>query len=807
MAKKASRSLRPLLTLRSRLVACCLVGLLGSVLSASGQQPAPMALYDQIRAFTLGEQVVRVENLAVNRDRVELTFTGEFYFAGPTAGRVCGAVFLGQGRLRVVPSTEFERDNVRRLLRSDVIEATFASAVLRFTDDTYQQIASAAPPSAGGASLQAQKLAAELEDRLVRETGLNLSARLTQAVLDREAPGVFFGEFEGGKPSRFSVLLDYQTRALARIFGINGGEKGLVYQYRGSTEGTDVWTAFASQEDIARGEPIYSDDFNLVDIPVYRMEIDATRPDDWLRYDVEMELAARRDAVSVIPFNLNEGLGEFEQERLKKGLQVVSATRADGAPLAFIQLDWETGFSLLLPEPLRRDEKITVRLRLEGKDALWDWLKKFYYLRSNSTWYPRHGDLAKSHFELRFRHRKQDRIIAPGERVAEGPSENNPEEWVTVWRTREPIDLASFAVGLFKRQAGEVERSGRKVPLELYDAEGYAPVKQDFVLAELGNGINYFSENFGEYRYGRLGAVFFPAPFGLGYPTMLFLPVEGYAHTREFAFVAHEVAHQWWGNMVTWRSYRDQWLSEGFAEYSGAIYAWVREKKKGRFDELLYWMRENLEVPPGTDVGVGSGRLHEVGPLVLGHRLSTRKTRGAYTTLIYDKGALVLRMVHFLLSNPSDQDDAAFFAMMKDFVARHRDRPATTESFVAVATEHFVRTPIARKYRLQDLDWFVRQWVHQTALPSYRLEYRFEPVAGGGVMVRGTLFQENAPDDWFMVLPLVFEFSGNRSARGTIHAQGPSTPVEVRLPEEPLKLKLDPERWVLSEKVTEKRVK
>src|SRR3989304_1636394 len=150
MAKKASRSLRPLLTLRSRLVACCLVGLLGSVLSASGQQPAPMALYDQIRAFTLGEQVVRVENLAVNRYRGELTFTGDFYFAGPTAGRVCGAVFLGQGRLRVVPSTEFERDNVRRLLKSDVIEATFASAVLRFTDDTYQQIASAAPPSAGG---------------------------------------------------------------------------------------------------------------------------------------------------------------------------------------------------------------------------------------------------------------------------------------------------------------------------------------------------------------------------------------------------------------------------------------------------------------------------------------------------------------------------------------------------------------------------------------------------------------------------------------------------------------------------------
>jgi aminopeptidase N len=39
-----------------------------------------------------------------------------------------------------------------------------------------------------------------------------------------------------------------------------------------------------------------------------------------------------------------------------------------------------------------------------------------------------------------------------------------------------------------------------------------------------------------------------------------------------YVFIAHETAHQWWGDMVSWRSYRDQWLSEGFAEYSGILY-------------------------------------------------------------------------------------------------------------------------------------------------------------------------------------------------------------------------------------------
>ena len=61
---------------------------------------------------------------------------------------------------------------------------------------------------------------------------------------------------------------------------------------------------------------------------------------------------------------------------------------------------------------------------------------------------------------------------------------------------------------------------------------------------------------------------------------MLAIPNADSARKGTFVFLAHETAHQWWGNIVAWRSYRDQWLSEGFAEYSGLLYIDTTHKEQ-----------------------------------------------------------------------------------------------------------------------------------------------------------------------------------------------------------------------------------
>ena len=99
----------------------------------------------------------------------------------------------------------------------------------------------------------------------------------------------------------------------------------------------------------------------------------------------------------------------------------------------------------------------------------------------------------------------------------------------------------------------------------------------------------------------------------------------------------------------------------------------------------------------------------------------------------------MLRMLHFLFTDPSTGRGQPFYDMMADFVDRHRNGSASTENFIAVANEHFKGTPIAQAYRLQDLNWFFAQWVYDTPLPTYRMEYKLENQSDGAVSVVGTL--------------------------------------------------------------------
>ena len=141
---------------------------------------------------------------------------------------------------------------------------------------------------------------------------------------------------------------------------------------------------------------------------------------------------------------------------------------------------------------------------------------------------------------------------------------------------------------------------------------------------------------------------------------------------------------------------------------------------------------------------------------------------------------------------------------MTDFVNRYRNKAASTDDFRMVANEHFAKSPIARMYRLNNLDWFFQEWVYGTELPSYEMQYQVQDEPDGKVLLKGTLKQENVPEKWFMILPVVFSFGGKQKATGTVHAYGPAAEFQIRLPARPTKVELDPDHWVLSAKTSTK---
>jgi hypothetical protein len=160
--------------------------------------------------------------------------------------------------------------------------------------------------------------------------------------------------------------------------------------------------------------------------------------------------------------------------------------------------------------------------------------------------------------------------------------------------------------------------------------------------------------------------------------------------------------------------------------------------------------------------------------------------------------------MHFLFTNPQTGDGQPFFDLMSDFVKRYKDGTASTEQFFDVANEHVKNTALAQKFGYKDLGWFYRQWVTQAYSPSYELAYHIENDSTQGLLLKGELTQSELPEDqnWFMPLPLILHFHGGQSARVTIAAHGARTPISIKLPEQPEKVELDPELWVLSNKTT-----
>lgn len=791
---------------RLAILLCCLfaVSARGDDVAASA---SGTALYRQLKAFALGYRSLRAENVVLKKDRVTVTFRdGMIYFPAPVEGKVRGAVFLGTGSFHAdVPPNEFERDNVRRLLGADAVTSEFKTAVLRFTDDTYSVLGEGTEQGSVS-SPAAAKLAAELDGRVLEETGANLSARQIVSIVNQESPGFFFAEFDGGKRGRFALLLDYQARIPVANFGINAGERGLIYAFDKSIWGPGVWMAFYAQDDYAKGQVQYSDTDDLILTPKYSVDVDVTEPKKMLSMTATIQCESRSDHLTAIPMVAGEDLDYFEDQRRKKQIHVVSARLEGGGPVEWVQEPWEGGFTLLLPVPVEKSAKFSLQISVSGEFMFESQrVSGTYFPLRSTTWYPRHGYLRRSVYEMRFRHRKRDVVASIGRVTRDEPVPNEKDQRLTEFRLDQAVALTSFSVGPYEIHKDVAKMSdGRSLPIEFYSMPGsLAAIKEDFILAELNNCIRYFSSLFGEYPYPVFRGAYHPFDYGQGFPTTLMIPATDRADKSTYQFIAHETSHQWWGDLVLWRSYRDQWLSEGFAEYSGLLYTQTRNKTSSE-KELIQRARDELKYPPRTPTGIGKGRLADVGPLVMGHRLSTRETGGAYTALIYSKGALVLRMLHFLFTDPQTGDGKPFFDMMADFVRQHAHGAASTDEFFAVANSHVGQTALARKFGYTDLNWFYHQWVLQAYMPSYQANYELEDQTDGTVLLKGTLQQEGIPDSerWFMPMPLVITLAKGNIGIVPIAVLGKETPFKIKLPTRPQKVELDPALWVLSERTS-----
>jgi aminopeptidase N len=256
----------------------------------------------------------------------------------------------------------------------------------------------------------------------------------------------------------------------------------------------------------------------------------------------------------------------------------------------------------------------------------------------------------------------------------------------------------------------------------------------------------------------------------------------------------HEVAHQWWGHQVGWASYRDQWLSEGFAEFTAAL---MLEVTSGRRKADAYWEQKRGEVFSRT-TGV---RNDEAGAITQGFRLGTHRSPQAAQAIMYSKGAYVVHMLRMMMYEQGAPDpDRAFKAMMADFVKTWSGRNPSTEDFKGIAEKH-----ITRDMNLAGngtLDYFFDQWVYGTDIPTLGSKLEAADIGGGRYRISGTITQADVPAGFRTRVPIYLDLGNDRIPRlGSVAVTGATTVkvnVEVGLPQKPRRVLINGFHDVLS---------
>jgi len=178
-------------------------------------------------------------------------------------------------------------------------------------------------------------------------------------------------------------------------------------------------------------------------------------------------------------------------------------------------------------------------------------------------------------------------------------------------------------------------------------------------------------------------------------------------------FIAHEVAHQWWGQAVGWENYHEQWLSEGLAQYFAVLYA---EHQRGPqvFQSLL---RQMVRWTADTSA---------LGPVSLGYRLAYLKGAGkTFRALVYNKGAVVMHMLRRMLG------DDVFFRGLRRFYGEHRFQKAGT---------HDLRDAFEKESG-RNLHRYFDRWILGQDLPSLTATWK---VSENDATVGATFAQPSA---------------------------------------------------------------
>ncbi len=756
---------------------------------------------EAIRTVELDPQnCYRVRELQFTRGDVQFSFSdGYLIFSRPVLDAPIAAVFSaavegGDGEVLLMPPDRDERRTLSLRAGNPNLEAHLRDAAFFFADNTAAEL---------GRQIEASEwmhkdpehgaLLAARYTPVLRHVVPQFETRLQLDLLTRpHQPSAYFAALVSPRPTagadapgNFDIVFD--SRATEQI--LTG---------QGTPDGFKVWTSYTPRS--LRNAPLSSDFL----ASQYRID---SRLDAQLHMRVEttITLTGLTRDLNAISFDLSRQMRVISAE-----IDGHPAEIAD--PFNVIDPGADPGdrlFLLVPAEPLRAAATHSVKILHEG-DVITADPHHVYFVGSRGRWYP-HRSLEFARFDLKFRFPKALDLVAPGDSVlntVEG------DERVIERRIDTPIPMAGFNLGNYSRTV--VKRGDFSVEMcanrddayELHadllppphafsgpgegirtplDSEASAPDPRARFAAladDIADVMEFYSRHFGPPPLRRLIVSPIPGRFGQGFGGLIYLSTMAYMSPSGKAFAdldaqhkifftelmhAHEVAHQWWGNLVLTAGYHDEWITEALANYSAMLYI---EKRYGPkpVNTLLESYREGL-----LDTNAAGVAVEQSGPVTDGRRLELDGKPAAWITVMYGKGTWIMRMLHARMG------DEAFWKMLAELRHRYERKNLTTDQFRELCAE-FMPTGVPDP-KLRD---FFDQWVYGMGIPALKLT-----ASGKNLRAAGTLTQKDVPDDFSADFPVQIDLHGRKI---TTWVRSSSEPVSfsIPVPTRPERIELDP---------------
>ena len=827
----------------------------------SGNPPRPLNsaedLYMQLRGVGLGKsRVYRARDVSIDRATFHIALNdGTIAFTEDVAGRVTGAFFEGDGEILLSPPNRYERASMALFTGEAILEERFVTAYFRFNDDTFAAMRPSLVPveDADGFLSQWNETARNLAQGDALRLLMTFSKFLPVAGQPAADAAMTVSDDDRFLHARLQGL---RLGTFDLYFDADTPEQIWAGQLK-TTEGAsyfDVWTSFSSAQANQSAEAVNATvgeggKTDSIAISHYTVRAKIKPP-------------TQIDAEALLQVEIRQGGQRAVLFELSRALQITKV-EADGHPIEFIHNPAIEGSQLarqgndlvaiVFPQPLLTGQRLELHF-VYGGEVLSDAGAGLLYVGARGTWYPNRG-LAMSNFDLEFRYPAGWTLVATGKRTEAksspipGDRGGNPSagEQVTRWVSERPIPLAGFDLGKYERvavHAGDatvetyatsgMERGFPKPPIDTVIPSPAirgvprqpsldvppllpSPAKNaQMVAAACAHAIEFYSRRYGPFPYSDLKVVQLPGGLSQGWPGLIFLSSTSFLTAQEKSelhmsavdktlitqIIAHETAHQWWGDLVMWSGYRDQWLVEALANYSSMMV--LESEDPAQFRAAMEKYRDDLLQENKAGV-----RLLEDGPVTLGTRLSCSQFPSGYEVISYGRGTWLFHMLRSMMRDAertsgarargesnAGQADEPFVRALRGIRERYAGKPITTQELLQ-AFENELPPSLWYEHR-KSLAWFYEGWVNGTAIPRLELhgvKYSDKP---DSTVVSGVILQKDAPDTLVTAVPLYASVGGKMTLLGRVFADGAETAFHLSGPAGVRKVVLDPEQTLLA---------